>query len=67
MEYQQNFAVISKFLPEMLSHNRLSGGSNPSRSIQQKVHTVSRYGPICFMLVGEEESGRRVKGAEFRV
>ena len=51
----------------MLSHNRLSGGSNPSRPIQQKVHTVSRYGPFCFMLVGEGESLRRVESAEFRV
>ena len=67
MEYQQNFAVISKFLPAMLSHNRLSGGSNPSRPIQQKVHTVSRYGPFCFILVGEGESLRRVESAEFIV
>ena len=30
MEYQQNFAVIPKFLPAILSHNRVIAGSNPA-------------------------------------
>ena len=68
MEYQQNFAVISKFLPAMLSHNRLSGGSNPSRPIQQKVHTVSRYGPFALFWWGKGRAYAelRVQSLEFR-
>ena len=68
MEYQQNFAVISKSLPAMLSHNRLSGGSNPSRPIQHKVHTVSRYGPFALFWWGKGRVGAelRVQSLEFR-
>lgn len=40
MEYQQNFTLIPKLLPAMLSHNRLSGGSNPSRPTRR---TQLRY------------------------
>lgn len=36
MESQQNFTVILEFLPAMLSHNRLSGGSNPSRPTKKE-------------------------------
>ena len=43
MEYQQNFTVIPKFLPAMLSHNRLSGGSNPSRPTKKKIAAM----PFC--------------------
>lgn len=41
MECQQNFTVILEFLPAMLSHNRLSGGSNPSRPTKKR--TQLRY------------------------
>lgn len=41
MECQQNFTVILEFLPAMPSHNRLSGGSNPSRPTKKR--TQLRY------------------------